>query len=78
MEEKLTKDMGGAYHLSDEELAESHAVHDIDNSGEVTKDEVLWARKLKHNYYKTMKLTPALKAVFEEDLELFLGLSPEV
>jgi len=25
-----------------------------------------------------MALTPELKAVFEEDLDLFLGLSPEV
>ena len=39
--------MGGAYHLTDEELVESYKAHDLDSNGALTKDEVLWARKLK-------------------------------
>ena len=66
--------MGGAYHLTDEELIESHAAHDFDGSGFITKDEVLWSRKMKGKFYKTMRLTPELKEIFEEDLNLFLGL----
>ena len=30
MEEKITELMGGAYNLTDEELAESHKAHDLD------------------------------------------------
>jgi len=33
MEEKLRKDMGGAYHLTDEQLDASHAAHDLDGNG---------------------------------------------
>jgi len=57
MEAKLSADMGGAYHLTDEDLAASHAAHDLDGNGMITKDEVLWSRKLKGRFYKTMRLT---------------------
>ena len=51
MEEKLTAVMGGSYHLSDEQLEASFLAHDLDGNGTVTKDEVLWARKMKMRYY---------------------------
>ena len=50
--------MGGAYHLTDEELERSYQAHDLDSNGDITKDEVLWSRTLKSQFYKTMKLTP--------------------
>jgi Ca2+-binding EF-hand superfamily protein len=78
MEKVLRETMGGAYHLSDEELKVSHAAHDFDGNGKITKDEVLWSRKMKHDFYKTMKLTPDLKHIFKEDLNLFLSLPGEV
>jgi Ca2+-binding EF-hand superfamily protein len=78
MEAHLREKMGGAYHLSDEELKESHAAHDFDGNGLITKDEVLWSRKMKHKFYKTMKLTADLKHIFKEDLNLFLSLPGEV
>ena len=37
---KLKVDMGDAYDLSDEQLEASHACHDLDGNGKVTKDEV--------------------------------------
>lgn len=33
MEEKLKATMGGSYHLSDEELEQSHSAHDLDGNG---------------------------------------------
>jgi Ca2+-binding EF-hand superfamily protein len=78
MEEKLRNDMGGAYTMTDEELEESFNAHDIDNSGDITKDEVINIRKMKSAFYKTMKLTPAMEAVFKEDLALGLALPKEV
>ena len=57
MEEKLRNEMGGAYRLTEEELNESHAAHDFDGSGFITKDEVLWSRKMKGKFYKSMRLT---------------------
>lgn len=33
MEEKLKADMGGSYHLSDEELEASFLAHDLDGNG---------------------------------------------
>jgi len=90
--------MGGAYSLSDEHLAKSHKLHDLDGNGNVTKDEVVWARRLKSRYYAakksggsksengkgkggsscSMKLTPAVIAVYNEDNDLFLKLDPNV
>jgi len=32
-------------------LCKSHKLHDLDGNGEVTKDEIIWARKLKTKYY---------------------------
>lgn len=43
--------MGGAYHLSDEDLSRSFKAHDLDSNGSVTKDEVLWSRKVKSMFY---------------------------
>jgi hypothetical protein len=37
---KLKADMGDAYDLTDEQLNASHACHDLDSNGKVTKDEV--------------------------------------
>jgi len=37
---KLKADMGDAYDLTDEQLLASHACHDLDSNGKVTKDEV--------------------------------------
>ena len=94
--------MGGAYHLSDEHLAKSHKLHDLDGNGNVTKDEVVWARRLKSRFYAakksggsksgsgsgsgkgkggssgSLKLTPAVIAVYNEDNDLFLKLDPNV
>jgi Ca2+-binding EF-hand superfamily protein len=78
MEEKLLKDMGGAYTMTDEELEESFNAHDIDNSSDITKDEIINIRKMKSAFYKTMKLTPAMEAVFKEDMDLGLALPNEV
>lgn len=61
MEEHLREEMGGAYHLTVEDLEASHAAHDLDGNGLITKDEVLWSRKLKGRFYKTMRLTSDLK-----------------
>jgi len=56
----LKKKMGGSYELTDEQMLASHACHDLDGNGKVTKDEVLWARKLKGRWYssQTMKMKP--------------------
>jgi len=54
MEEKLKKDMGGSYSLTDDQLKVSHSQHDLDGNGEVTKDEIVWARKLKGRFYADM------------------------
>ena len=78
MEAKLTEMVGGAYHLTDEDLENSHAAHDLDGNGHVTKDEVLWSRKIKLMFYMTMKLTKEMVAIFKEDLELFYDLPAEV
>lgn len=78
MEEKLKKDMGGAYTMTDEELEESFNAHDIDNSTFITKDEIINIRKMKSAFYKTMKLTPAMEGVFKEDMDLGLALPNEV
>lgn len=78
MEEKLKKDMGGAYSLTDEELEESFNAHDIDNSGDITKDEIINIRKMKSAFYRTMKLTPEMEVVFKEDLDLVNALPKEV
>jgi Ca2+-binding EF-hand superfamily protein len=78
MEEKLKKDMGGAYTMTDEELEESFNAHDIDNSGDITKDEIINIRKMKSAFYRTMKLTPAMEAVFKEDMDLVNALPKEV
>lgn len=92
MEDKLKVDMGGAYHLSDEHLEKSHRLHDLDGNGNVTKDEVMWARKLKGRYYKSRKsgggsgsgeckkreLTDAIINVYTEDNDLFLKLDNKV
>jgi len=40
MGEKLKADMGDSYNLTDEQLEASHACHDLDSNGKVTKDEV--------------------------------------
>ena len=37
---KLKADMGDAYDLTDEQLLASHACHELDSKGKVTKDEV--------------------------------------
>jgi Ca2+-binding EF-hand superfamily protein len=78
MEEKLRNEMGGAYHLTEEELNESHAAHDFDGSGFITKDEVLWSRKMKGKFYKSMRLTKEMSEVFLEDLNLFLALPANI
>jgi len=78
MEEKLKKDMGGAYTMTDEELEDSFNAHDIDNSSDITKDEIINIRKMKSAFYKTMKLTPAMEDVFKEDMALGLALPNEV
>ena len=33
----------------------SHKCHDLDGNGNVTKDEVVWARRLKTRYYKSLQ-----------------------
>jgi len=78
MEEKLKADMGGAYHLTDEDLIAGHAAHDFDGNGLITKDEVLWSRKMKSAFYKAGVLTDALAEIFEEDLNMYLKLPNEV
>jgi hypothetical protein len=55
---------GGAYQMSEAELIESHKAHDLDGNGMVTKDEVLWSRRLKGKFFKTMRLTDELKEIF--------------
>jgi Ca2+-binding EF-hand superfamily protein len=70
--------MGGAYSLTDEELEESFNAHDIDNSGDITKDEIINIRKMKSAFYRTMKLTPEMEVVFKEDLDLVNALPKEV
>jgi len=55
---------GGAYQMTEEELLESHKAHDLDGNGRVTKDEVLWSRRLKGKFFKTMRLTDELKEIF--------------
>jgi hypothetical protein len=79
MEVKLTADMGGAYTLTDKMMCKSHKLHDLDGNGEVTKDEIIWARKLKTNYYTfKAKLSKEISACFAEDLDLFCSLPCEV
>jgi len=68
---------GGAYQMSEEELIESHKAHDLDGNGMVTKDEVLWSRRLKGMFFKTMRLTEELTEIFTEDLDKFLELPKE-
>ena len=77
MEKELTAKIGGAYTLTAEDLENSHAAHDLDGNGEVTKDEVLWSRRMKLEFYKTMKLTDEMVTIFKEDLELFYELPAE-
>jgi hypothetical protein len=55
---------GGAYQMTEAELIESHKAHDLDGNGMVTKDEVLWSRRLKGKFFKTMRLTDELKEIF--------------
>jgi hypothetical protein len=55
---------GGAYQMTEEELLESHKAHDLDGNAMVTKDEVLWSRRLKGMFFKTMRLTDELKEIF--------------
>jgi len=76
MEAHLRSKMGEAYHLSDEELEKSHKAHDFDGNGFISKDEVLWSRKMKTDFYKTMKLSDELLLVFIEDSNLTLALPP--
>ena len=40
-------------------------------NGEITKDEVMWSSTLKTKFFKTMKLTKPMCAIFLEDLSLF-------
>ena len=39
---------------------------------------MLWSSMMKGEYYKSMKLTDGLKAIFKEDLEKFLALPGDV
>jgi hypothetical protein len=71
IEAHYTKEYGHWYHLSDDELRESHAHHDFDGNGEITKDEIIWSSNLKTKFFKTMKLTAPMVAIFLEDLSLF-------
>jgi len=56
MEKHFKNNMGGAYHLTDEELKFSFEAHDIDGNGVVTKDEITWARWLKHEHSEHLAL----------------------
>ena len=79
MEEKLKVDMKGAYHLTDKMMEKSHKLHDLDGNGQVTKDEIVWARKLKTKYYTfKAKLSKEIAACFSEDLDLFCNMPADV
>lgn len=79
MKAKLEVDMGGSYTLTDGMLAKGHKCHDLDGNGQVTKDEIIWARKLKSRYYRSKRLlTKEIGECFHEDLDLFLALPPDV
>lgn len=45
-EEDFKNAHGAEFHFTDEELEKSFKAHDFDNSGGITKDEFLWARRL--------------------------------
>ena len=47
IEERSHKMAGGGYTFTDEYLEKSWKLHDFDASGGVTKDELIWARKMK-------------------------------
>ncbi len=51
-EERATEKTGGSFTLSDEHLEKSWKLTDFDNSGGVTKDELIHARKMKKCYKK--------------------------
>ncbi len=55
-EEKLKTDVGGAPTYTEEEAVISWKAHDFDASGGVTKDELIWARKMKHAYFKQKQI----------------------
>jgi len=79
MEKKLAADMGGAYTLTDKMMEKGHKLHDLDGNGEVTKDEIVWARKLKTKYYTfKAKLSKEMGECFGEDLDLFCNLDASV
>jgi len=71
--------MEGAYTLTEKMLAKGHKLHDLDGNGTVTKDEIIWARKLKTKYYTfKAKLTKEMGECFSEDLDLFCNLEATV
>ena len=49
--DSLKEEYGDYFTYSDDLLELSHKVHDLDGNGFVTKEEVIWAIKLKTRYY---------------------------
>ena len=66
----MKKKKGCSFHLDTEEVEKSHSAHDLDGNGFISKDELLWALKMKKEFFKTMCLTDKMRACFLEDLTL--------
>ena len=52
----MEKMFGEALPRTDEEVEKLHKCHDLDENGQVTKDEIIWAHKLRYRMVKAGKL----------------------